>query len=756
MPIVSLFKNCHSTAPVEDIEFLDVLHRVKGGYWQDEYFAYRSVLKKYGPSAPETKKAKEGLSCFIPSGRFSGGRKRSNLAEHSGVLNIDIDAKHNIGIDLPEFKDTLFGDKHIYAGHLSVSGLGLSLYVKINPEKHIESFLAMERYFAEEFKIIIDPACKDVTRLRFVGYDTDLYINERAVRWGKYEKKEAVDFQRKKVACCNSDIEYVLQQIEQDRRDITTNYADGVKIAFAFNTEFGEAGVDFFQRVCQFRKGYDPAKTALKYKQCNGSRAVSISSFFWIARQAGYEITAPKTKEIIKTAKYAKKAVAAGVEPEASAKEGAVRYAVDMQGESPENAKKLVDAVFDGAAAGEKESADEIYEFIKRDIEGKRLRRNLINDCVEYENEKIVDRTLCKFMVELRSKYGSSKVKRDVLLELIETSAKDYNPMLEFFEKNRHKSPKGCIDAVIDAISGRVDALAEGEAKEFRRYFIRKWLLGMVSGWHGTYSLLTLVLVGDQGTGKSKWFRGLFPEELQPYYAEAKMDGDKDHLTLMTTKALILDDEFSGKSRREEALFKEVSSKQEITIRKPYARMAETHRRIAALAGTTNDENIKGDLTGNRRILAVHVSAIDWELYNSVDKVDLMVELYKEWKRVGDGWMLTGEDIAMLNGATDRYREICPEEELLVKYFDPPEKSLPDSFLSNTEIFNELSGKLNGSSIRLSQRKLGQVLKKFGYVYKSVRGASMPRYAYNIQRMINPEASPTGQEHYRETGHLPF
>jgi len=340
MPIVSLFKNCHSTAPVEDIEFLDVLHRVKGGYWQDEYFAYRSVLKKYGPSAPETKKAKEGLSCFIPSGRFSGGRKRSNLAEHSGVLNIDIDAKHNIGIDLPEFKDTLFGDKHIYAGHLSVSGLGLSLYVKINPEKHIESFLAMERYFAEEFKIIIDPACKDVTRLRFVGYDTDLYINERAVRWGKYEKKEAVDFQRKKVACCNSDIEYVLQQIEQDRRDITTNYADGVKIAFAFNTEFGEAGVDFFQRVCQFRKGYDPAKTALKYKQCNGSRAVSISSFFWIARQAGYEITAPKTKEIIKTAKYAKKAVAAGVEPEASAKEGAVRYAVEMQGESPENARR--------------------------------------------------------------------------------------------------------------------------------------------------------------------------------------------------------------------------------------------------------------------------------------------------------------------------------------------------------------------------------------------------------------------------------
>ena len=756
MPIVSLFKNCRSTVPVEDIEFLDVLHRIKGGYWQDEFFSYRSVLKKYGPMAQETKVAKEKLSCFIPSGRFAGGRKRSNLAEHSSILNIDIDAKHNVGIDLPEFKDTLFGDKHVYAGHLSVSGMGVSLYVKINPEKHVESFLAMEKYFAEEFKIIIDPACKDVTRLRFVGYDEELYINERSARWGKYEKKESVDFQFRRVAYCDTDIEFVLQQLERDRRDITANYADGVKIGFAFNTEFGEAGLDFFQRVCQFRKGYDPAKTAVKYKQCVGSKSVTISSFFWIAQQAGYEITAPKTKEIIKTAKYARKAVTAGVEPEQSAKDGAVRYAVELQGESPENAKKLVDAVFDGAAEAQKESADEIYEFIKRDIEGKRLRRNLINDCIEFEGENISDRTLCKFMVELRSKYGSSKVKRDVLLELIETSAKDYNPLLEFFEKNRHKSPKGCIDAVIDALAGRVDALGESEAQAFRRYFIRKWLLGMVSGWHGTYSLLTLVLVGDQGTGKSKWFRGLFPEELLPYYAEAKMDGDKDHLTLMTTKALILDDEFSGKSRREEALFKEISSKQEITIRKPYARMAETHKRIAALAGTTNDENIKGDLTGNRRILAVHVTSIDWERYNSVDKVDFMVELYKEWKQVGDGWMLTGEDIAMLNGATDRYREICPEEELLVKYFDPPEKALPDSFMSNTEIFNELLGKLNGSSIRLNQKKLGQVLKKYGYVYKSVWIHGAARYAYNIQRMVAPEASSVQSTQYHETEFLPF
>ncbi|NTW98356.1 MAG: DUF3874 domain-containing protein [Geobacteraceae bacterium] len=719
-----MFRNCRSTTPVQKIDLVDVLHKIRGGYWQDEYFAYRSG-----------KLEKEKLPCFSPSACFSGGRKRENLVSHSGVINIDIDAQHNEQHDLPALRAVIYADKYIYAGHLSVSGRGLSLYIKINSEKHHETFLSIEKYFAEEYRIVIDPSCKDVSRLRFVSYDDDLYLNDRASKYTKAEKKEAADFQRRKVACCDADVEHVLQQIERDRRDLTENYAAWVKIGFALHGEFGPNGEEFFHRISQFHPKYNRQDCSRKYRQCSGG-GVGIASFFWAAKEAGYEIVAPRSREVLKAARYAKKSAAAGIESAESARDGAVRQAVEMHGETLENATKLVSAVFDGASEAEKESADEVYEFIKKDIERKKLRRNLIDDCIEYEGEKLTDRIVNRFMVELRSKYGASKVKRDVVMELVDTSAKDYNPIIEFFEKNRHKNPKGCIDSVIDAISGKVDSLSETQAREFRRYFVRKWLIGMVSGWHGTYSLLTLVLVGDQGTGKSKWFRGLFPEDLRRYYAEAKMDGDKDHLTLMATKALILDDEFGGKSRHEANLFKEISSKQEITIRKPYARMAETHQRIAALAGTTNDENIKGDLTGNRRILAVHVSGIDWEQYYAVDKGDLLIELYKEWKTIGEGWMMTTEDIAMLNNATDRYREVCPEEELLEKYFDAPDKTVQGAFMSATEILNELSGKLSGSSIKLSLKKLGQVLKKSGYTFKGVKLSGTTRYLYNIQRKV--------------------
>jgi predicted P-loop ATPase len=726
MSLISIFKNCKATIPLQDVEFLDVLQKIKSGYWEDEFLAYkRGKIKK------------EELPCFTASAAFSGGRKKGNAVSQSGVINIDIDAKHNPDINLVEFRDTLYGDKYVYAGHLSAGGAGLSLYVNINPEKHFETFLSLEKYFAHNYKIVIDPATKDITRLRFVVYDPELVINHRAAKYLKYEKKADAEYQRKDFACVDDDIEFIIDQIERDRYDLTASYATWVKIAFALNSEFGERGEEFFHKISQFNPGYNATACSRKYKQCRGG-GVKIASFFFIAKEAGYEVVSPKTKSIIKTARYAKKALDAGIQTADSAQSGAVEQAVEMQGADKAKAEKIIEQVFNGAS-DEKESADDIYEFITKDIEAKKLRRNLVDDIIECEGKMLTELGVSSMMVEMRTKYGANKVKKEHILELIDTKAKDYHPLIEFFEKNRHRKPVGCIDAVIDSIHGIVEYLKPSEGIFFRRYYVRKWLIGMISCWHGTYSLLTLCLVGGQGTGKSKWVRGLLPEELQRYYAEAKMDGDKDHLTLMTTKALIMDDEFSGKSRKEEALFKELSSKQEITIRKPYARMAETHTRIAALAGTTNDENIKNDQTGNRRIIPIHVSSIDWEAFYAVDKVDLMIEIYHEWKKIGDGWMMDTSDIQKLNFATDRYKDVCPEEELLIKYFDPPDKTAPNMYMTNTEILNELAGKLTGSSIRLISKKLGQVLKSRGYLFKQVKVKGTPTWVYGIQRSIAPE-----------------
>ena len=74
--------------------------------------------------------------------------------------------------------------------------------------------------------------------------------------------------------------------------DLTTNYEDWLKPAFAFSDEFGRAGRDYFHRVSRFYCGYDPAECDRQLNKCLRSKrsGISIKSFFAAAKDAGVNI----------------------------------------------------------------------------------------------------------------------------------------------------------------------------------------------------------------------------------------------------------------------------------------------------------------------------------------------------------------------------------------------------------------------------------------------------------------------------------
>ena len=76
----------------------------------------------------------------------------------------------------------------------------------------------------------------------------------------------------------------------------------------------------------------------------------------------------------------------------------------------------------------------------------------------------------------------------------------------------------------------------------------------------------------------------------------------------MTKKWIILDDEYGGKSKREEKRLKEITSKAWINIREPYGRVSVDLRRLSVFCGTSNESQILNDPTGNRRILPIHIN----------------------------------------------------------------------------------------------------------------------------------------------------
>lgn len=158
-----------------DTDFYSEMVNIKNG-------AYRQVIEqlKSIKNPDEQKKFKESkLPSFCVSCQCKEWRKEENIIAHSGLLNIDIDGDQNLHIeDWCEMRDRLCDQlPTIVSCFLSARGNGLSFVVKIKPDRHRETYSSLSFDLQKHFNIYIDPSCKNPTRLRFVSYDPDAYIN---------------------------------------------------------------------------------------------------------------------------------------------------------------------------------------------------------------------------------------------------------------------------------------------------------------------------------------------------------------------------------------------------------------------------------------------------------------------------------------------------------------------------------------------------------------------------------------------------
>ena len=137
-------------------------------------------FSKLGEKA-KVKQLKKELPAFTCSGNFED-RNNEGLIEHSGRLQIDLD---NLDpAEIQEIKSKLSRDNIVEFVCLSPSGTGLKAVIRIpkavKNSKHKKSFFAAQHYFRENYGLEIDHSCQDVSRLCFVSYDPDAYINEDA------------------------------------------------------------------------------------------------------------------------------------------------------------------------------------------------------------------------------------------------------------------------------------------------------------------------------------------------------------------------------------------------------------------------------------------------------------------------------------------------------------------------------------------------------------------------------------------------
>jgi predicted P-loop ATPase len=657
------------------------------------------------PDKEERDKKKKTAPLVTISGSFSA-RKDDAIRAHSGFIAIDID-----NIDNPEdTKKLVQGDSYVYAAFTSISGHGLCLIMKIDGTRHLDAFNGIASYLYHTYQLIVDQSGKNVSRARFISYDPWIHINTKAVMFKKYLAKPK---ERKlaKVAVVKTDFDAMIAAMDRKGLNLCEDYSEWIQIAYALVSEFGEGGRDYFHTLSSHSSKYTSDDCNAQYTAClknhsesKGKRS-TIATIYYHAKQNGIQAYSEQTKEILRAASSQR---AAGLSPEA------IVRSLEVAGISAEESTKVVNEIVakDIKFKSENVSAD-IAAFIRTFD----LRKNVVTRKIELNGRAIDDSDINSIFLDCKAIFKEST--KDLVTSIIFSNRiETYNPLHEFFEDELHTEDE-CPN-LTHLLNSVITDTPNADK------WICKWLVSVVASAYGNHSPLVLIFSGEkQGTGKTHWFRYLLPKQLRYLFAESKMDAGKDDEILMCLKLIILDDEYGGKSKKEEKRLKELTSKEFINVREPYGRVSLDLRRLAVFCGTSNETQILNDPTGNRRQIPIHILGIDQNEYNKCDKVALWREIYAMYR---NGWDYTvlRQDIEELNKSTDAFKHSTPEEDLIHKKLSPANSESYGEWMSLTDIqqYLMIETKFN----YLNTQRIGSILTALGYTQdRKRRGNSIVR-----------------------------
>lgn len=179
-PHISLFSHFCQVEGNRSLE--KVVAAIASDLFQAQVEEVRELMSKRKVELASQKKRQ--LLGFTVSGRFRGGRTMDHLVEYSRYLVLDFDKL--APAPLQALRQALRHDRFVLAGFTSPSGNGYKAIVRVDSDlaQHEQAFEQVACYFEQLLEPIMGPAGtgldrsgKDVTRLCFVSYDPDAWID---------------------------------------------------------------------------------------------------------------------------------------------------------------------------------------------------------------------------------------------------------------------------------------------------------------------------------------------------------------------------------------------------------------------------------------------------------------------------------------------------------------------------------------------------------------------------------------------------
>ena len=703
----TIFKNFNEVTEQKDI--LKILSDIKTGVYQNAITYLRKSLADNKKEAAE--KAKKSLPAFTPSATFNGGRKMEFLTNYNALMVLDIDKLEKE--KLQQCKTKIRMDDFVFASFVSPSGNGLKIFVKVSSDKeqHKETFLELQRYFEELLQVEIDKSGKDITRLCFMSFDPELYLNENAEVFASGAKQSVqTDSQTVK---------------KTDNRQPTTNNPETIY----------EHCVRFTEKKIQFTEGN---RNNFVYALANNLNRKGISEAMalgYILADYGYdakEVTTAVQSAYQNTTEHNTDTFTPTKKSAKSARSASDRK---NSGESP--VTKTTDGNFSDEEEEQPSYIDKLEMFLNNRYN---FRYNKVLGKLEFKTLKA---TKWKPMTD----FSENSILREILKAKVKCSINslrnllhsDYCEMFDPFEvyfenlSNNHDET--------DYITMLADTVTTTKQDLWRTCF-KKWFVAMVACVLDEKQVNQTVIVfsGKQGLGKTTWMEKLMPKQLKEYIFSGTINpNNKDTLIHLAECMLINLDELENLNRSEIGSLKEIITKTHIRMRKAYGHNNENLPRRASFAGSVNTAQFLNDTTGSRRFLCFEVEHIEYTHDIDINKVYAQALQLKE-----DGFRhwFNQEEIQEINANNEQYQIMSPEEELLLTWYEPATKENANAFLKTTEIAVRLSIVANININDSTVNKLGKALKKHGFL----RMAKNKTYVYAVKALDVDEVDRRAKE----------
>lgn len=295
---VSRFQNIIYTKSVIQSNLLEELKDIKVGKYKSIIEKCRYFTKNNDYDSYKALKIKLPIVTFC--GTFENGRKLENLSNYNSIMILDID---HIDLSmLNNVKEKLAKDKYVYSVWLSPSNEGLKALVKIksSPEDHKSSFNSLKEYFKIKYNIELDNSGSDITRLCFVSWDENLYINKDSKIYEDKLADKIEDKVKSKKSNLNKSlvksafateglnksehrkiISLIIKYLKRKEKSITGSFDEWLRVALGIAGTFSyDLGEKYFLSLCELDKekhSENESKNILKY--CYNNRNLDKASF---------------------------------------------------------------------------------------------------------------------------------------------------------------------------------------------------------------------------------------------------------------------------------------------------------------------------------------------------------------------------------------------------------------------------------------------------------------------------------------------